>query len=521
MDTSKLYASGLFGDLIISALARYPDRIAFVTDEGEITYRQAEEAISQIVQWLTANGLKRGDTVAQLSRNSAQQWFVVAALYIAGLRSVNLHPMGSVEDHSFILNDCKAVTVIVDESYADRVSDYKASCPEVRLWYCHGQSAGLPCIWTEADRFSHQPLICDSDSEEIIRLAYTGGTTGRPKGVMLSNRALVANFLLSLAESDWPEEVRLLCVTPITHGAGNLIVPALFRGGTITLHKGFDKDRFLATVSEHKITVVFCIPTLLYTLLDYPETRKADLSSLRLVLYGAAPMSPTRIKEALSVFGAVLCQRYGQTEAPSSIASLRIVDHEFERKDRLSSCGRPFPGIQVAILDDDGARLPRGAVGEVCVRGPILMSGYLNQPEQTADVFRHGWLHTGDMAREDEDGYLYIVDRKKDMIISGGFNVYPREVEDVLTTFPGVAAAAVVGVADPKWGEAVVAFVQPRSGAVIDATALKKLVRDRKGPVSAPKDIRFVDAMPVTALGKPDKKRLRDLYRSDTEVQTR
>jgi fatty-acyl-CoA synthase len=450
--------------------------------------------------------------VVQLCRNSPEQWFVVAALYIAGLRSVNLHPMGSIEDHVFIINDSEALAVIADGHHASRIADFQRLCPSVRVWACHGDADRLPCVWKEAGRFTPARLIADSGPEDIIRLAYTGGTTGRPKGVMLSNRALMANLLLSLAESDWPLDIRVLCVTPITHGAGNLIVPALFRGGTVYLHKEFDKSRFLEAVEKEKITVTFCVPTLLYALLDHGPTREADLSSLKLILYGAAPMAPTRIKEALTVFGPVLCQRYGQTEAPSSIASLRIVDHEHQRRDLLSSCGRPFPGIRVEILDDEGGRVPQGEIGEICLRGPILMSGYWKQPELTAEVFRHGWLHTGDMAREDEQGYLYIVDRKKDMIISGGFNVYPREVEDVLTACPGVAAAAVIGVPDARWGEAVVAFVQPRPGITLEEDALKRTVRERKGPVNTPKQIRIVDKMPATALGKPDKKQLRAWY---------
>ncbi|MGE3149752.1 MAG: AMP-binding protein [Pseudorhodoplanes sp.] len=512
MGANELYGSGSFGDLIVSALARFPERIAFVNGPDKVTYRQAQEAISRLVQWFAAKGLKRGDTVVQLCRNSPEQWFIVAAIYIAGLRSVTLNPMGSRDDHVFIINDSEATIVVTDNSYAEQMAEYRRQCPQVSAWYCHGQGDHLPCLWTEADKFTPRRLQSLSGPEDIIRLAYTGGTTGRSKGAMLSNRAMVTAAMVSLADSDWPENPRVLCVTPISHGAGNLIVPALFRGGTIFLHKGFDKDAFLNAVREDKISVIFCVPTLLYTLLDYPKTRESDLSSLRLVIYGAAPMSPTRIKEALEVFGPVLCQRYGQTEAPSSICNLRIVDHK--RPELLSSCGRPFPGLQVAILDDNGERVAQGGIGEVCVRGPIVMSGYWKQPEMTAEVFRNGWLHTGDMAREDEQGYFFIVDRKKDMIITGGFNVYPREVEDVLTACPGVAAAAVVGVADPKWGEAVIAFVQPRPGMQIDDAVLKKLVRERKGPVNTPKHIELVDKMPVTALGKPDKKQLRAMYKA-------
>jgi fatty-acyl-CoA synthase len=510
INQDALYSSGLIGDVIISALARFPDRIAFVSDEKSLTYRETAQAISRASQWLKSKGLQRGDTVVQLCRNSPEQWIVVAALYIAGLRSVNLHPLGSAADHQFIINDSDAKVVIVDEHFAKIVPTYRANCTEIRVWACHGLAGGLVPLWQEAEAFMFSRLKATSSAEDIVRLAYTGGTTGKPKGVMLSNRALVANILMSLAESDWPSEVRLLCVTPITHGAGNMIAPTLMRGGTIYIHKSFDKEAFLRAVERDKITVMFAVPTLLYALLDYEPTRTANLSSLRLIMYGGAPMASSRIKEALALFGPVMCQRYGQTEAPSSITCLKIIDHDYTNRDLTTSCGRPFPGVQVALLDDSGQPVKEGQVGEVCVRGPIVMSGYWKQPQLTEEVFRHGWLHTGDMASEDSEGFLSIVGRKKDMVISGGFNVYPREIEDVLTSHPDVASAAVIGIPDVKWGEAVVAFVQLRAGRSIDAEMLTKWVRERKGPVNTPKRVTIIDNMPITGLGKPDKQALRE-----------
>ena len=512
VDKAALYGGGTMGDIIARSIARYPDRIAFINGEQEVSYRATGESISRIVQWLDAQGLKRGDTVVQLSRNRPEQWFVMAALYMAGLRSVTLHSMGGAEDHVHIINDSEAKAFIFDAGFADRIDVYRQQCPDVQSWHCHGAGTAYADLWTVARAFAPGRLACRSAPEDIIRLAYTGGTTGRPKGVMLSNRALVANTLLTLVEKDWPEDVRVLSPAQISHGSGAMIVPTLLRGGTFVMQAGFDKDQVIAAVQRHRISVIYMVPTMIYALLDHPPARAADWSSVKLITYGASPMSTSRIREAIGLFGPVLCQGYGQTEAPNSITVLRKVDHDLHHEQRLASCGMPYPGIRVALLDDDCNEVAQGSVGEVCVRGPIVMSGYWKQPELTAEAFKGDWLHTGDLAYADEDGYLYIVDRKKDMIISGGFNVYPREVEDVLASHPAVSAAAVIGVPDDKWGEAVKAVIVTRPGMSVDAADLMRIVRERKGPVSTPKSVDFIDALPLTAVGKPDKKALRARY---------
>ena len=230
---------------------------------------------------------------------------------------------------------------------------------------------------------------------------------------------------------------------------------------------------------------------------------------MKTIFYGAAPMLPARLAEGLEVFGPVFMQLYGQSEAPTCIAWLGRQQHDLRQPQRLASCGVPFADIDVALLDAQMQPVAAGDVGEICVRGPHVMAGYWQRPEETAAALAGGWLHTGDMGRMDPDGYLYIVDRKKDVIISGGFNVYPREVEDVIAALPGVALVAVVGVADERWGEAVTALIVPRPGAVIDADAVIAEVRARKGAMQAPKSVRVVEKLPMTALGKIDKRALR------------
>jgi fatty-acyl-CoA synthase len=267
-------------------------------------------------------------------------------------------------------------------------------------------------------------------------------------------------------------------------------------------------------VQTHRINFVFTIPTVLYTLLDHGGLDQFDLSSLETVVYGASPMSPSRIDEAQQAFGPTLLQGYGQTECVGMATSLLPSEHDPENR---TSCGRAVAGALVDVLDEDGQPVPNGTVGELCVRSRAVMSGYWKRPAETAEVLRNGWLRTGDMAYRTDAGFFHIVDRKKDMVISGGFNVYPREIEDVLADDPSVSMVAVIGVPDPKWGEAVKAFVVPRPGATPDTAALMASVKRRKGPHHAPKSIEVVDQLPLTKVGKVDKKVLRATYWADLD----
>ena len=512
MNPRPTLETGTMGELIASAVQRFPERTAFLEpDGGRISYRALGERISRVLQAFAQLGLRRGDTIVQLSANRPETFIVVAAVYVAGLRSVALHTMGSEDDHAFVIEDCEAKAVIVDPYYAARGAALRARSPQVAHWLAHGSLDGMTDLWSLAAGFEAQRLSPVGEAEDIIRLAYTGGTTGRSKGVMLSNRALCTNTVLALSGMDWPDQVVYLCPAPISHGAGSLVVPALLRGGCVMLQRGFDAGAFLDAIETHRPTLTWLVPTMIYALLDHPRARAIDWSCLHSLVYSAAPMAPARIREALEVIGHCLIQCFGQTESPNTILTLSRADH-VAGGDRLSSAGRPFPLIRVALLDDDCREVPDGEIGEICVRGPLLMSGYWKQPQLTADAFKGDWLHTGDLARRDAHGFIHIVDRKKDMIISGGFNVYPKEIEDVLAAHPAVAAAAVIGVPDEKWGEAVKAVVALKPGAQVDAQALIDAVRAAKGAVHAPKTVEFDAALPLTPLGKIDKKALRARY---------
>ena len=291
------------------------------------------------------------------------------------------------------------------------------------------------------------------------------------------------------------------------------IVPTLARGGTVVLQRSFDPQEWLATVAAERINWTFLVPTMLYALLDKTRPETVDLSSLETIMYGSSPMSAARLAEAHEVIGPVFLQAYGQTECVSFATTLRKDEHEPLANPRLlNSCGRAVLGMRVEVLSDNDQPVGPGEVGEICVRGPGVMRGYHKLPEQTAEALRGGWLHTGDLALRDEGGFVYIVDRKKDMIVTGGFNVYSREIEDVIAQAPGVSAVAVIGVPDEKWGEAVKAVVVARPGETVDPQALIELVKSRKGAHQAPKSVDVIERLPLTSVGKIDKKVLRERY---------
>jgi fatty-acyl-CoA synthase len=433
---------------------------------------------------------------------------------VSAARNTPLHPLGSLEDQAYVLRDAGIETLVFDPAFAERAAALRDRVPGLTRLLSLGPCDAGEDLTALAAACQPQPLVAPAvDPEAISALAYTGGTTGVPKGVMNTYRGSAAMAQIMLTEWQWPAELRHLICTPLSHAGAAFVVPVLVRGGTIVVLPKFDAGQVLAAIERYRITSLFLVPSMIYALLDHPAFGATDLSSLQTVFYGASPMSPARLQEAIRKIGPVFFQFYGQTEAAQTVCVMRKEDHDVDDLARLATCGRPVPWLHVALLDDEGNVVPRGEPGEICVRGPLVMNGYWNKPEQTAEAFRHGWLHTGDVAREDRDGFFTIVDRKKDMIVSGGFNVFPREIEDVLATHPCVAASAVIGVPDPKWGEAVKAVIVLRDAAApVTAAELTALVKDHKGPHHAPKSVDFIDAIPLTPVGKPDKKALRARY---------
>ncbi len=505
-------------DLLVAALRRHGDRVAVHLDGEALTATQLGERMSKFTQAYEAAGVLPGSGVGMLSINRPEVLYSSGAYMLRGCRNTPLHPLGSLEDHVYVLEDAGIETLVFDPSFAERAEQLAARVPGLKRLLSFGPCGVGEDLLALAAGFEPLPLRApEVQPNDLGALSYTGGTTGQPKGVMSTYRGSAAMVQIMSNEWQWPDDLRHLICTPLSHAGASFVIPVLLRGGSLVVLPKFDAGKVLHAIEEHRITSVMLVPSMIYAILDHPDFAKTDLSSLQTVFYGASPMAPTRLQEAIRKIGPVFFQFYGQTEAPQTVCVMRKEEHDPDDLARLASCGRPVPWLHVALLDDQGNEVPRGEPGEICVRGPLVMAGYWNKPEQTAEALEHGWLHTGDVAREDENGFFTIVDRKKEMIVSGGFNVFPREIEDVLAPHPAVAGSAVIGVPDPKWGEAVKALVVLRPNMTVDPEELMALVKDAKGSHYAPKTVDFVDAIPLTAVGKPDKKKLREAHWKDTD----
>jgi fatty-acyl-CoA synthase len=494
----------------LTALRRFPDRVAFSWDGGALRYDATLDLIGRIQAVLVRRNLPVGGVVAILSDNSAESWCANIAAQALGLGVTWLHPKGSVADMIFQIRDCEAVCVIIDAvGHAKRADAIAADLsPEVVL-LAIGAGDFAPDLIAAAHDHGSATARNLATADGLSMIHYTGGTTGQSKGAVRSHRTAAA-FLVYTPLSDWelPARPRYLGIAPNSHAAGTFIIPTLIRGGQLHLERSFDVEKVLSVIERERINCTFVVPSQIYAMLGSPTLDGADLTSLELVMYGAAPMSPTRLEEALDRMGPVFSQGYGQTEC-LPVTSLKREDHDPARPDLLASCGFPVSSAEVRLLDDDGQEVAPGEAGEICIRSPAALDRYHNRPEQTAETLAGGWLHSGDIARKDERGYLTIIDRKKDLIISGGFNVYSREVEDALGSHEAVSVCAVIGMPDEKWGERVTAFVILRPEAAASSEALIAHVKALKGSVQAPKQVEFVSELPLTPLGKIDKKRLR------------
>ena len=511
------------GHLMASALARHAHRTVLRLGSTSLTGREMADEISSYVQAFQSVGAASGSAVGLLALNRPEVLLVIGAGQTQGWRRTALHPLGSVDDHAYVLGDAGVTTLIIDPNpkFVERAVELVARVDSLTQVLTLGPvpdalaDVGRDII-AEAASFDARPLeVADLAPDHIVSITYTGGTTGKPKGVIGTARAMATMTQIQLAEWEWPQHPKFLMCTPLSHAGAAFFVPTLLKGGELIVLPGFDPAQVLRTIEEEKISATMLVPSMLYALMDHPDSRTRDLSSLETVYYGASPINPVRLAEAVERFGPIFAQYYGQSEAPMVISYLGKDDHQGPGEDtrRLSSCGRPSAFLRTALLGPDDKPVQQGEPGEICVAGPLVADGYWGLPEQTADTFRDGWLRTGDVAREDDDGFWYIVDRTKDMIVTGGFNVFPREVEDVVAEHPSVAQVGVVGTPDDKWGEAVTAVVVLRTGAEPDhdriTTEIQQSVKDRKGSVQSPKQVIFVESLPLTALGKPDKKALR------------
>lgn len=500
-------------ELVLPAIKRHGDRCAVVADGQEWTYRDLHDSAMRVAGLLVEAGVQPGDPVAIVMENSAEYLVADLAVIAAGAAMVPINMMLSDEEVSYILRDSRAHVVLASLTRLPVIESCRGENGISRIITCdRGEWAtdGESHREHSSGVITPQPRLPQLHPDDVALIMYTGGTTGQPKGVVHRQRGFTTNLVSHVLETEITARDRLLLSSPLPHSAGFLALTGLLQGAVTHIERTFDLDVVLDRIERDRVSYLFMVPTMIYRLLDAVEARdEFDAGSLRTILYGASPITEERLRQGLRLFGPVFMQLYGQTEAPNFLTRLRRDDHSVEENpERLRSCGQSVLLARVRTVRGDGTDCDPGEVGEVIGSSPYVMDRYLGKPEATRSTVRDGWLYTGDLGYLDDDGYLYLVDRKNDMIITGGFNVYASEVEQALAGLTGVKEAAIVGVPHPDWGEAVVAFVTPSTA---DITP-EQILQDARSVLTGykrPKEVLLTQTLPVTAVGKIDKKQLR------------
>ena len=481
--------------------------------DADLSYAEVQRISHHVGRGLQRAGIRPGDKVAVLASNNAQAFACVFGISRAAAVWCPINPRNEASENRFVLDAFDCAGLVFHSNYAPMVEQMRAELPKVTVLVCLDKPMPFgPSMAQWLEGVDDAPLDV-TPLDDVAMIAGTGGTTGRPKGVMLSGRNLETMSALTLMGYPFDGRPSYLALAPLTHAAGVLCLPVMALGGRVVIMPKPDLGDFLALIQRHRVTHTFLPPTLIYMLLQHEQLASTDRSSLQCFCYGAAPIAAARLEEALTKIGPVMAQLFGQTEAPMMISIMAPRDH-FNAdgtiaRQRLTSAGRPGPLVQVATMNSDGALLATGETGEIVVRSSLVMSGYYKDAAATAEASRHGWHHTGDIGFLDADGFLYIVDRAKDMIITAGFNVYSVEVEQALMQHPDVQDSAVVGLPDDKWGERVDAVLELHPGRAIDTQDLLTFVKARIGSVKTPKQIEVWDDLPRSKVGKVMKKDVR------------
>lgn len=498
-------------DLIDDQVKRDPDRACLVFGDEQFSYREVQLMSIRLASGLSDRSIPPGAKFAVLSTNHPMCMVVTLALLRIRCVWVPVNPRDSIHDIVAVLRRLDVDCVAVHSRFALDLPRILEGVPSIKWWTCLDTVCGdVPAIMEWADEQATELSSVDWEPSDLAAIFSTGGTTGVPKGVMFDQQRLTA-----LARH-WNElelskgHVRRLAAAPLTHVAGRACLAGMTNGTTTVVLERFDPAEVLQTIERERITALTTPPTMLYMLLAQPDVREYDYSSLETIGYGAAPITLDGLKTAIDVFGPVMTEGYGQTEAPMVITRMEPAEHFDDEgglasDERLRSCGRATPFVDLRIVDEEDRDVKIGAVGEILVLGDFTMVGYYNDPEATQATMSNGYVRTGDLGRLDDHGYLTIVGRKKDMIISGGFNVYPAEVESALAERSEIYESAVVGVPDPIWGETVVAVVLPVAGAALDPDEIRQWARERLGSVKAPKRIVVADDLPRNTNGKVTK----------------
>lgn len=510
--------------LLTKTARLFPDKPAIIHGNRQLTYAQFNARVNRLANALVRLGLKPGANAAILQHNFTETYESLFACFKCGLGAVpinfRLHP----REFAFMIDHSESRAVILSPEFNDSILGVRDLIPNaphlITLSGAGGELRDYESLLRDSPvEFSDR----DVSPDDLAWLFYTSGTTGMPKGAMLTHRNLLAmtmNFYTDVAPGFSPDDV-ILHAAPLSHGSGLYGLANIGKGATnvILASKSFDPELVFQTIEKYRITNMFVAPTMIKMLIDHPAVDRYDLSSLRSLNYGGAPMLVEDLKRAIAKLGPCLVQVYGQGESPMTISYLPHWAHQAdgnpEEVKRLGSAGFARTDVEVRIFDEADNELPAGQIGEIVTRSDLVMKGYWKNPEATASTLKNGWLHTGDVGHVDQNGYLFIMDRSKDMIISGGENIYPREIEEVLIRHPAVREVSVIGVPDPKWGEAIKAVVSLNPGMSAGEQELIDFCRDHIASYKKPKSVDFVDELPKSNIGKLLKRELRDRYWQD------
>lgn len=512
--------SPTMADLLHRSYQQFAERPAVLQDDQVVSYFELGRRATSVAAALHDHGLVPGDRVVLLTTNRAEFFEVEHAAFIGGFVRVALSPRLHPKEVSHIVHDSGARVIFVDEQWAEHVPEILASCPDLLLAVGFGSpSASTAVQLTYAEFLAQAPdrpaASAPVDAEDIAALLYTSGTTGLPKGAALSHRnwvAMIRNCLVEMPAVD--ERDTILHVAPLSHFSGYVASPCFVRGAANLVLPKFEPADTLQTLRDHPVTVLPMVPTMINMLTTAAE-ELSEPPTLRTIIYGGAPIAPERLRRASRVFGDVFLQFYGLSETPMPLTSLAREAHVFDSSEpapeRLASAGRRSPFVELKLVKEDDTEAGVDEVGEIVVRSDAVMRGYWNKPAETAEMIdKDGWASTGDLGRMDSEGYVYVVDRKKDMIVTGGYNVYPTEVENAISTLESIAEVAVVGAPDERFGERIVAVVTVRPGNTVSEADIVEVCAKQLAGYKKPRQVIFMEELPKTGSGKIQRKQIRE-----------
>ncbi|MDN3016118.1 AMP-binding protein [Paenibacillus sp. BSR1-1] len=503
-------------ELIKRGARFYPNHTSVIFQGEKLTFNQVFRNSNRLANSLLNLGLKKGDRVAFLLANSLQSVEIDFALLLTGIIKVPLNTRLSEEEHIHMIKETEAKALLYTEEFSARAEQIKLHCNNLHF-YCQMNGTTKEPWMLNMNEFiqgvsDDEPAVKVLESD-LANIQYTSGTTGTLKAAVHTQEiwAAICNNILTSIEIQ--EGDTMLHAAPLTHASGALVLPHWISGAANFILPSFDPEQYLQTIHDEKPTTLNLVPTMIVMLLHHPNVEQFSFESIRNIIYGASPMPREALKRGLALWGPKFLQYYGQTEAPLFLSILNKKEHTGEGKEaenRLLSCGRPVPTASIKIVDQTGEDVPVGEIGEILVKSNQGMTGYWKSTELTKETIKDGWIFTRDMGYFDEKGYLFLVDRKSDMIISGGFNVYPREVEEVLYQHPAVMEAAVVGVPDEKWGEAIKAYVVLKPEQTAAEEELIQFCKEKLASYKKPSSVEFIEVLPKSPVGKVVRRILRE-----------